>query len=481
MKNSIVTMFLKIRKIFSYNPRVKVFISHDADKDRDYGELIRDLLILNFDNILSEDIFLSSRPKSGVKPGSPWFNGIVNALAKSKVILALITEESKKNIWIHLESGAVLEKEKTIAIFYEANLNRETPLGNLQGHFLHEESIFHLLDILKGKGANPKSSWQGVEDFLEQNKALLDKKRQERKVSNNKLTQFAEYLEKSKWKPVNNEKGEFYICDTDESFHIKICSREEEDKFDTPEEWIEKIRYHTPSYKIFVQLLVNNVEIEDRIMFVSMDESKIFVPAPDFESEHPHIDERLYYYKTDSISYRLCKRIGRYGSYNTIEEFADSCDIKIIDSENELGEILKKERPLRIRDDSTIKFIEEYRDNRHHFKIHFYLMLLNVSDEPISLKGLDIVIKAKVSHALEEQLRFSLDEYAVQKEREQKYLQIKNVPLTLEPNKMTQVWFLCPGGGDSKEKIDRIKSSNYRLFLTFHGGRDKKHNFFLMK
>ncbi|GEM_PF-6611651 len=463
-------IFKCITSTLGISSKVKIFLSHDGE-DRDLGDVAYSFLISNFKNLA---IFFTSHPPSGVPSGQGWFNGIVASLVDSEIILALITDKSENSTWVHLECGAGLEKEKTIPIFYKPDL--KTPLTNLQGHFLTEKSINHLLNILKDKGAVPiQSSWDRMDSFIEQSQLLIGKKEAKSNKIANQLSYFMELVDTGSWKHINDEDGELFICEQDELYQIKILNREEDSKFS--EEWSTKFPDKYGSQKEYVQLLVSGTPIEKKLLFATVDGFRIFIPMPEIGLENPTFDEPLYYYVKDSIPYRLSKVIGRYGAFDSIEDVASHAGIKIINSNNELPEILKKERPLRIRGKSEyIKIIREFGNNRPSFKLHFFLALLNVSDSPISLHKLDIALIPNKMEGNPQVLSFGLDEYAIQKETA-KYNKIKDKPLVVNSNELVQVWFLCPGGSDSDEKMTKVQSVGFRLNLFFTDGLGKRHSF----
>ena len=78
-----------------------LFISHITE-DSEYAIVLKDVIKIAFDNQIK--IFVSS-DKESIKPGTLWFNSIIDGLNKSKCMLTLCSTRSIYRNWINFEAG----------------------------------------------------------------------------------------------------------------------------------------------------------------------------------------------------------------------------------------------------------------------------------------------------------------------------------------------------------------------------------------
>lgn len=82
-------------------PEPDVFIGH-IHEEKPIALILKDFLLAAFGPDLK--VFVSSDPVS-IGGGRPWFDHIIRSLKGSKVLLALVSDESKRREWINFEAG----------------------------------------------------------------------------------------------------------------------------------------------------------------------------------------------------------------------------------------------------------------------------------------------------------------------------------------------------------------------------------------
>ena len=87
----------------------QIFVSHDA-RDAALANTLKELIERLFPNI---DVFVSG---DNLRGGVVWPESLRGRLESASVILALMTNHSLENLWVHFESGAGFASGKTIPV-----------------------------------------------------------------------------------------------------------------------------------------------------------------------------------------------------------------------------------------------------------------------------------------------------------------------------------------------------------------------------
>lgn len=132
---------------------------------------------------------------------------------------------------------------------------------------------------------------------------------------------FEKLIENSSWRKELINHKTVYICDKNNTFQIEIG--------DYGSEWQEKwakVYPDTNASEYSVYLKINNATIKE-LTFISCDGGRIFVPLPELRSKG---SQTVYIWRKDSLSYKICKVVGRYYIHENIEGVARMSKISII-------------------------------------------------------------------------------------------------------------------------------------------------------
>jgi hypothetical protein len=141
--------------------------------------------------------------------------------------------------------------------------------------------------------------------------------------SKNTLRDFEQMLENSTWSKTVIDHTEVWLADTDNTFQIERGERSK----DFSERWTTV--YPDPNssaHPVFFLRVAGSVVKE--ITFISMDGGRIFVPMPDIRPLGPGTVD--YFWNLQSLELKVCRVIGDYYIYETLEGVACTSRITLV-------------------------------------------------------------------------------------------------------------------------------------------------------
>lgn len=140
-----------------------VFISQNTKTEANIGRALKKFLENLFPSI---NVFTSTNE---LRSGGIWIEDIRRALKNSKVIIAIISEQSKHSNWIHFEAGAGFGENMTIPLLIpDLSFEQlEQPFKSLQGHKFDNEGIVGLVaEIAMKLNFRTPNHFEGVTELL---------------------------------------------------------------------------------------------------------------------------------------------------------------------------------------------------------------------------------------------------------------------------------------------------------------------------
>lgn len=140
----------------------------------------------------------------------------------------------------------------------------------------------------------------------------------------NNIKKFEQLLEEASWVKESIDNKDFWICDSDTMFQVEIC----DDYRDFTEKWTQVYPDKFGSGRHSVNLKIYGVTIK-QLSFIFCDGGRISVPMPDFKIINEEIQ---YFWKKNSLEYKLAKIIGTFYIYDNLEGIADMSKIELTES-----------------------------------------------------------------------------------------------------------------------------------------------------
>lgn len=132
------TMSIKFTQKLNNKSKYDIFIIH-SDADKDLANEIEKEIQLIFGNKLK---FFNASNAVGIKAGHDWFNVIIAAHRSSKMGLALMSENTIDNKWVHFEIGGFFLRQESsiIPVFLDQNAlsKLKFPISGIQGKKIWE-------------------------------------------------------------------------------------------------------------------------------------------------------------------------------------------------------------------------------------------------------------------------------------------------------------------------------------------------------
>ena len=159
-------------------------------------------------------------------------------------------------------------------------------------------------------------------------KASADQRNELQKLSDglqprNTLRDFENFLENSKWSKSVIDHTETWMADADNTFQIEQgeSTREFQERWATI--------YPDPNSSAYPVYLKINGTIIKELTFISMDGGRIFVPMAGVRPASEGTVE--YFWNLNSLEVKVCRIIGSYYIYKTLEGIARMSKVSIIE------------------------------------------------------------------------------------------------------------------------------------------------------
>lgn len=157
-------------------------------------------------------------------------------------------------------------------------------------------------------------------------KATKDQKREFAKLSSDlqprkTLVEFERLLRESSWAPLGGSSKEVWIAESDNTVQIEVA----EDGSDFKEPWTTV--YPDRSSKSYLVFLKMGESVIHKLIFISMDGGRIFVPITTPRAIPGGGVE--YLWDLSDLKTAVCRVIGRYYIYKTIEGVAEQSKITL--------------------------------------------------------------------------------------------------------------------------------------------------------
>jgi hypothetical protein len=182
-----------------------------------------------------------------------------------------------------------------------------------------------LLTFIAGAAIGALSSWLITRHYAlmasEEQRVELDRLRDELKPRNT-LEEFQRRLESGTWTKQYIDHVETWICDADNTFQIVHGER----THDFTERWTTIYPDRSASaHPVFLKIA--GVVVKE-LTFISMDGGRIFVPMAEIR---PIDDDSVqYFWNLNSIEVKVCRVIGSYYIYETLERVAKHSKVELV-------------------------------------------------------------------------------------------------------------------------------------------------------
>lgn len=143
------------------------------------------------------------------------------------------------------------------------------------------------------------------------------------------LEDFERLVDSAKWHKVHIDNREVWVCDEDNTFQIHEGSRSR----DFSELWT-AVHPDITASTCPVYLKIASTTIKE-LLFVVADGGRIFVPITE---RRPAADGELeYFWNIDGLAAKVCRIVGRYYIYNSLEGVAKRSKVAIVGGDREIG------------------------------------------------------------------------------------------------------------------------------------------------
>lgn len=183
-----------------------------------------------------------------------------------------------------------------------------------------------LLTFIAGAVIGALSSWFITHRYYL--KAGADQRAELRQLSEdlrprNTLRDFEKLLETSSWTKTYIDHAEVWMCDADNTFQIEQGERTRE----FTERWTTVYPDHDSSaYPVYLK--IGGTVIKE-FTFIFMDGGRIFVPMT--ESRRIESGGVEYFWNANSLRVKVCRIIGSYHIYETLEGVARMSKVSVIE------------------------------------------------------------------------------------------------------------------------------------------------------
>lgn len=138
----------------------------------------------------------------------------------------------------------------------------------------------------------------------------------------NTLRDFEDLLETSTWTKTHIDDTEVWICDANNTFQIEQGERTRD--FNEPWTTVYPDR-NSSAYRIYLK--IGGIVIKE-LTFISMDGGRIFVPMVGCRPANGGVE---YFWNSNSLEVKLCRVIGSYYIYNSLEGVAEISKVSMIE------------------------------------------------------------------------------------------------------------------------------------------------------
>jgi hypothetical protein len=136
----------------------------------------------------------------------------------------------------------------------------------------------------------------------------------------NTLRYFRHLLDTSEWQKEHIGNRECWIAQSNNTYQIERGERGD----DFEESWT-KVHPNPDSARYPVFLKIGDTVIKE-LTFVAVDEGRIFVPMPEVEANN---EQPRYFWVEGSLEMQVCRIIGKYYVYKSVERVAKRSGIEI--------------------------------------------------------------------------------------------------------------------------------------------------------
>jgi len=137
------------------------------------------------------------------------------------------------------------------------------------------------------------------------------------------LQDFEKFLVESKWTESCIDSSKVWICDSDNTFQIRVGERSREFN----ERWttVHPDSLSGAAYPVY--LMIGSIVIKE-LTFISMDGGRIFVPMAEIRPTGENQVE--YFWNLNALEVKVCRVVGSYYIYNDLEGVAGRSRVALV-------------------------------------------------------------------------------------------------------------------------------------------------------
>ena len=141
----------------------------------------------------------------------------------------------------------------------------------------------------------------------------------------NTLVDFEKHLVEEQWQKETIDNKEIWICQANTEFQISFGKSNSGFR----EPWTQC--YPNKSSSVCPVYLKIGTAVIKELLFVYMDEYRIFVPMAEVRQAQKEGDKYEYYWNTNSLEVKVCNVIGHYSIHNSLQNVADISQVSLED------------------------------------------------------------------------------------------------------------------------------------------------------